>query len=340
MKHTLNILLAGEIGVGKTTTLNVFPGDVVLELDDNFNEILQKQVILTDIEGYEKAILREIDLGELLKDFITYKALLDAIDIFFIFTNTNRQNLRDTREKLIKLKEKLPNSNFYIIANFQDKATFSVEKARNTLKYKTYEFSAIQEDSKQKFLGILKDISSILFQNKELESDAVQHIKVDELIWTEITKGRELEEKGDFFAAANIFSNVSSQLEKFGFNSQTDSEIVFYLCKAWESLEKSQEEKNIQFLEEAKKHFLMVKEKLDDSRLKLLISANIIFCEILKHAFEFDKQNESERDMRHIPEIKKLIEEVTMIYQEGGFHEEEQWTQNVLLSLDELISKK
>ncbi|TFF92832.1 MAG: hypothetical protein EU544_06795, partial [Promethearchaeota archaeon] len=38
------ILLTGEDGVGKTTIMNLFPGETVLELDEDLNEIIQKPI--------------------------------------------------------------------------------------------------------------------------------------------------------------------------------------------------------------------------------------------------------------------------------------------------------
>ena len=69
------IVFTGENGVGKTTILDLFPEDTILELDDNFNEIFQKQVRITGFKGIEHCILREIDLRELVDNFFCLKIL-------------------------------------------------------------------------------------------------------------------------------------------------------------------------------------------------------------------------------------------------------------------------
>ena len=42
--QTPKMLLIGEEGVGKSTIMNLFPGETILELDDDLNEIIQKPI--------------------------------------------------------------------------------------------------------------------------------------------------------------------------------------------------------------------------------------------------------------------------------------------------------
>ncbi|MFX0007542.1 MAG: hypothetical protein ACFFA7_16540 [Promethearchaeota archaeon] len=42
------IFLVGEVGVGKTKIMDLFPGELIIELDDDMNEITQKAVSLSN----------------------------------------------------------------------------------------------------------------------------------------------------------------------------------------------------------------------------------------------------------------------------------------------------
>ena len=59
------ILLTGEKGVGKSTILNLLPGENILEIDLNLNEIIKKPIKIENLKGINKCILRDIDFRAL-----------------------------------------------------------------------------------------------------------------------------------------------------------------------------------------------------------------------------------------------------------------------------------
>lgn len=155
------ILLVGEDGVGKSTIMDLFPGETVLELDDDMNEIIQKTINLPSLEGISEFILREVNMQDLVGYSKIYKMLLDSVDIICLVTNSGAGNLSRTKQLFLELKQKTNKADFYIIANFQDlaNASFEPEKINESFGIKTFGFSAIRADAKD---IIYKMINTIL----------------------------------------------------------------------------------------------------------------------------------------------------------------------------------
>ena len=68
------ILLIGEDGVGKKTIMDLFPGDTVLELDDDLTEVVEKNIKISNLKGIKEFILREISFNDLLENFSSFCA--------------------------------------------------------------------------------------------------------------------------------------------------------------------------------------------------------------------------------------------------------------------------
>lgn len=166
------ILLIGEVGVGKTTIMNLFPGETILELDNDLKEIIQKEINIFDIKDLKDCILREIDIDELVNNSKLYRPLLNSVDVICIVSNSAASNLGRTQKSYSILKEISKKADFYVIANFQDlkDSAFEPEKIEELFGIKTFGFSAIQKESKQKILSIFTDIlkTSVIEKVKSL----------------------------------------------------------------------------------------------------------------------------------------------------------------------------
>lgn len=154
------ILLVGELGVGKTTIMNLFPGETVLELDEDLNEIIEKPIKVSGLEYLKQFKLREIDLEEIVDKSRLYRRYLDTVDIICIVTNSAASNLGRTKRLFSRLKPLVKKADFYIIANCQDlkDAAFEPSKIEESFEVKTYGYSAIQDDSKEKIYTIFTEI--------------------------------------------------------------------------------------------------------------------------------------------------------------------------------------
>ncbi|MFW9827959.1 MAG: GTPase domain-containing protein [Candidatus Thorarchaeota archaeon] len=339
MLNPPNILLTGENGVGKTTILNLFPGDIILELDDDLNEIFQKPIDIPNVKGVEQCILREIDLRELINKFESFRQLLRSIDVICIVTDSTERNVKNTKELISELKNKLSEIDFYVIANFQDRKSisFSTGKVETILKEKTFGFSAIKEDSKNGIVVIFKEILKRLTLEKEEINDIIPAIGEADLenIWSEIDEARILEIRGNFFSSAEKFLTVASKLKSIS-SEQAKGEItaLYYLCKAWECMELAEEYKNTQKFSEAINHFNQAYEYLSNKKFKLLVQGNTIFCEALKLSIDFDKSDALNKKEEYYPKIKNLIKKAIKLYKEGGYQKEAEWALATLNNLN------
>lgn len=158
----LKILLAGEDGVGKTTIMNLFPGELIIEFDEDMNEIIQKSTNLKNSNKLNECLLREINLEDFVNNPKLYRQLLDSVDIICLVTSSGASNLNRTKNLFSLLKPNVEKAQFYVIANFQDMKDTSIEpeKVREFFSLKTFGFSAITEDAKNNIYSIISEMLS------------------------------------------------------------------------------------------------------------------------------------------------------------------------------------
>jgi hypothetical protein len=152
------ILITGEENVGKTTIMDLFPGETLLELDDDMNVIQQKRIELEDKFIFKECVIKEIDINTLTENFRAFNDLLKSLDIVLFTTNSAASNLGRLQESIAKVKLRTSKADFYIIANFQDliETAFKPEEIENTFKIKTFGFSTKKVDKESEIIEILK----------------------------------------------------------------------------------------------------------------------------------------------------------------------------------------
>ncbi|MHA2290165.1 MAG: TIR domain-containing protein [Promethearchaeota archaeon] len=163
----IRILLTGEKGVGKTTIMNLLPGETILKIDDDLNEIIQNTV---ELEGIGKTIFMEIRLDELVYNSQSYKNLLENSNTVIVITKSSISNLQSTYQLFTELKKKVNVSNFYIFANFQDKEKTAIEKEKIKEMFgeKTVTLSAIDTESKNVVVEVIEEISNTEILRKDI----------------------------------------------------------------------------------------------------------------------------------------------------------------------------
>lgn len=156
------ILLVGEDGVGKTSILNLFPGETVLQLDEDLNEIMQKQVNVSGLKGINQIILREMEIEDLIDNSKFHRPLLNSVDVVLVVTNSAASNLGRTKKHFERLKPMVKKGAFYVIANFQDlkDQAFDPEKIEDAFGVKTFPFSSKSNDEETKigFFEIMVEV--------------------------------------------------------------------------------------------------------------------------------------------------------------------------------------
>jgi len=162
------ILVCGEESVGKSTIMNLFPGETILELDNDMNEIIQKPITLSSLKRINECILREMDLKDLVDNSKIYRPFLDSVDIILLVTNSGASNLGRTQRLFSQLEKKVKKADFYIIANFQDltKTSYEPEKISALFGLTTFGFSAIHESAKEKMYSIINKMLQISITEK------------------------------------------------------------------------------------------------------------------------------------------------------------------------------
>lgn len=265
----------------------------------------------------------------MIKNLDSFKNLLKAIDIICVVTNSIMDNIDKTRTLLSILKQKIHDVEYYIIANFQDRrdAALEVEKIEELLGEKTFGFSAVQKDSKERIFSIIEDIVRMSILEEGEEKHEIP--KYDD-IWIEIEKARILETQGERIKAAISFSKIASQFKRFysDINLQQKGEeidAIYYLCKAWESMAYAEGYKNPKRFLEASNHFFQASKVIHDRKLKLLALGNSEFCKVLKVGMEFEKSNQMNINKDDYLKIKAIINKVIDLYREGGFEKEAKW---------------
>ncbi|MFX1303165.1 MAG: GTPase domain-containing protein [Promethearchaeota archaeon] len=160
------ILLVGEDGVGKTTIMNLFAGETIIELDEDMREVIQKSIFLPDFKSINECILREINLKELVDNSRSYRQLLDSIDIICLVTNSGATNISKTQKLFLSLRPKVKKATFFVIANFQDldKVSLEPEEVEEIFGVRTFGFSAKSKDAENKIFSIIKEMLNNVFE--------------------------------------------------------------------------------------------------------------------------------------------------------------------------------
>ena len=181
------ILLVGESGVGKTTIMNLFPGETVIKLDEYMNDIIEKTIQLPKSKEIKEVTIREIDLHDLVNNMKIYQQFLDSVEIVCVITNSEEYNLIETKKLLLILRPKVKKADFYVIANFQDlkDISFLPEKVEEYFNIKTFGISAISKKAEKRIYKIIADMvdNSIVqkYSSTERKLDRTKKDKDDDI---------------------------------------------------------------------------------------------------------------------------------------------------------------
>jgi len=145
-----------------------------------------------------------------------------------------------------------------------------------------------------------------------------------------IEKARILGKQGEHLEAAERFASAASQFRDtftlFKIEQEPgELEAVYYLCRAWETMELAEKYEAADRFAEAANLFTKASELFTDSKLKLLASGNSAFCQALEHGCKFDKSTEMQVKAQLYPKIKIMLRNAASSYRKGGFESGADW---------------
>ncbi|MFX1601226.1 MAG: toll/interleukin-1 receptor domain-containing protein [Promethearchaeota archaeon] len=145
-----------------------------------------------------------------------------------------------------------------------------------------------------------------------------------------LEEAKTLEKLSKHLLSAEKFALAASQFEEIcklfeGERDRNDLEAIYYLCKAWETMQLAEEYEEHDRYELAASLFKKANEFFIDNKSKLLASGNSSICLALKFGHEFDKSYEEESKTQLFSNIRQLLSEAASSYGKGGFKGGEFW---------------
>ncbi|MFX1451536.1 MAG: hypothetical protein ACFFCM_11875, partial [Promethearchaeota archaeon] len=214
-----------------------------------------------------------------------------------------------------------------------------LEKAEDLSKKNMHEEAAatylVAKNSFREIFGIL---DSYLKKRKSVEdieriSKLIQVAQVRENYCSarnQIETARIESRKGNHFIAAELYNKASiifeNICEAFKIKKEKDELTgIFYLCKAWENLEKAEGEQKSTLYAIASHLFEKASNIFPEIRMKKLSMGNALYCSALEYGHLFDRTTEFEEKIEYYKKIKMFIREASKNYQLGGFKQDAQW---------------
>ncbi|MFX1450572.1 MAG: hypothetical protein ACFFCM_07005, partial [Promethearchaeota archaeon] len=147
----------------------------------------------------------------------------------------------------------------------------------------------------------------------------------------QIETARLQSKKGNHLPAAELYNKASflfeNICEKFRIKKERDElTAIFFLCKAWENMERAEVEGSPNLYKMASDLFEKAAENFPESRMKKLSIANSNFCLALENRELFDKSTEIDEKIKFYKRIKMFLRESSKNYQLGGFTQDAQWS--------------
>ena len=145
-----------------------------------------------------------------------------------------------------------------------------------------------------------------------------------------LEEARILEKQSKHLISAEKFALAASQFENIcklfeGEQDQNDLRAIYYLCKAWETMQLAEEYEEHDRYEVAANLFEKAHEFFTDNKLKLLSKGNSAICQALKFGHEFEECYEAEPKGQCFSNIRQLLSEAASSYGKGGFKSGEFW---------------
>ncbi|MFX1298293.1 MAG: hypothetical protein ACFFD2_25995, partial [Promethearchaeota archaeon] len=248
----------------------------------------------------------------------------------------NHLNSKENYEKAIEILKGLPNFKFESIYYSAWATQEEAERLSKLEKHKEatekYEKTrTVFDDSIKAMDGVSNKIKNkfTIERIKKLEKVARLRIKYCSAR-SNVEKARILGKQGEYCAAAELFASAASEFRDvcnlFKIERERgELEAVYYLCRAWESMELAEKYTDPERFAEAANLFIKASRLFSDSKLKLLASGNSAFCQALKLGCEFDETFEYNIKAELYPKIRSILRKAASSYEKGGFENGGNW---------------
>ena len=297
-------------------------------------------------EHYEKALenhnksLKNIEYPLLInkiKEKIDYSCAWNLIENAKAY-HKKEEHLQAKRnyEEACKILETLQKNNyeaFYFVAwALQEEAEQYSKKEQHEEAIKKYEMTKKQFQSAK----ILLEETFKKSSDKELKERIKKLKKVADVrinycsARIDVEKARILGKKGEHLIAAEKFAFAASQFKDVCMIFKIEKEreelsAVYYLCKAWESMELGENFKVPERFKAAANLFTKASQLFTESKLKFLASGNSSFCLALENGCKFDESPEIGIKAELYTQVKSLLRSAATSYEKGGFKSGADW---------------
>jgi predicted amidohydrolase len=145
-----------------------------------------------------------------------------------------------------------------------------------------------------------------------------------------LEEGRSLAKAGEKMKSAEKFASAASEFLTLCDSFKREKErlelkAVFYLCKAWESMELAETYQDATRFSNSAVLFKKSGDLNKESKLKLLAEGNANICLALEKGCYFDQSIELNEKAALYPPIKLLLRNATDSYRKGGFEKAADW---------------
>ncbi len=292
------------------------------------------------VDSYEKAILT-LTYTRLGKKIETLKNYLKAWNLIEIAKSFHANEEHDQAELHYEQASKLLNS----LRDFRYEAPFyiawaALETAENLSKKNKHQESTLMYlDSKNKFENAIETFNSFFHKRSFSQRDKN---RISKLIKVAVVRERYCDarfqietarlesKKGNHLIAAELYNKSSSLFENLCHTYRIEREkdeltAVYYLCKAWEHMERADEKQNASLYGLAADLFKKAGDIFPESRMQKLSLGNSLYCSALRCGSLFDRTADLDDKIKFYKKIKMNLRESSKNYQLGGFEQDAQW---------------
>ncbi|MFX1450835.1 MAG: hypothetical protein ACFFCM_08335 [Promethearchaeota archaeon] len=291
------------------------------------------------IDSYEQAILTlsYTKLGnkiEKLKNYLKAWNLIEVAKSFHVKEAHDKAQMyyEQASDKLKNLREYKYEAPFYA-------AWAVLENAEKLSKENRHQEAAdkylIANKNFNKTIGILNSYLDKITapRHKERIPKLIKVADVRERYCTaryQIENARLESKRGNHLTAAELYNKSSSLFENLCNTYRIEREkdeltAVYYLCKAWEHMERADEKRQASIYGSAAELFKKASNMFPESRMQKLSLGNSLYCSALQCGSLFDKTTELDEKIKFYKKIKMHLRESSKNYQLGGFEQDSQW---------------